>query len=76
MGEIMDETLDMLKARMTALEELLGLHHEDERLLLNTQRDNAISLIGKIEDVLGIEYNRSALSRRKEEFIVRKAKLA
>jgi hypothetical protein len=70
-----DEGYDMLKARMTALEEVLGLHQAHERELLTTQRDNAIRLLGRLEDALCIEYERSALAKRRDEVILRKAKL-
>ncbi len=72
----MDETLDMLRARMTALEEVLGLHQAHERELLTAQRDGAIVLIGRIEDTLGIVHERSALAKRRDEVLLRKAKLA
>lgn len=69
----MDE-LDTLRQRIDVLENLMGIHSENDRSLLNAHRDGAILLIGTIEDVLGIARERSALAKRRDEAILRKVR--
>lgn len=79
----MEEEIELLRQEVMALKEakkaimsMVGLQTEDQRSLLNAQRDGAILLIGTIEDVLGIAVERSALAKRRDEAILRKVKSA
>lgn len=80
---LVEEEIELLRQEVMALKEakkaimsMVGLQTEDQRSLLNAQRDGAILLIGTIEDVLGIAVERSALAKRRDEAILRKVKSA